>query len=245
MNYSGIIVLIISLGFSACFPEYTRPTPTRAIVEATRELDISTVALDLVTKASNELHWNNRTLANYILKHARGFSNVTASTRQAIQNAYSHLEPLRESPEYTQARSEPIAFYKGTLTKNSIGTPEINLYVVNMTNKAVDAFVFEASCRNRFEEDLGTFRGISQEVIQSSEPYLVDQIDELNRYKRFRHPYQTQVYVSNSRRYTWTLYTFDLTTVVRITLVKVHFVDGTTWVADPTKVSIQYLVRGR
>lgn len=123
-----------------------------------------------------------------------------------------------------KANGLPIGFYYADLTTNVIGNPEVNLTVMNISKKTIDATEVEIYCYNRFGEPVKKYStgsnictGISQTLIVTCDPNAEFSDDNFC-----------------NQTMTWTLYGQELTTNVKIYLKRVHFEDGTNWI-NPNK----------
>lgn len=97
------------------------------------------------------------------------------------------------------------------LSNNSIGHPEVSIKVRNIGNFTIDAYDVEIHCYNRYGEPVLKYnsnicKGTSQNVLHKNK------IDFS----------------------TWTLYGRELTTKVKIFLLRIHFTNGKTWL-NPNK----------
>lgn len=120
---------------------------------------------------------------------------------------------------YTKYKSlgSPLAFSEASVTYNSIGIPEANLSVFNITDKDIDAFEVSILCYDNYNRPVGhylhrsnVFKGISQDLIEpSKESYG-----------------------------TWTLYGYENTTKVTIVLKSVHYKGKGAWYPK-NKISIK------
>ncbi len=108
------------------------------------------------------------------------------------------------------AKDGPLEFVELTLSRNSIGTPEIGVTVTNVSAKPVKAFTIKAQAWNAYGSLLkefgfgdSVFSGISQKTIE---------------------PGQT-------RTVWWTLYGYDTAYEIEVSLDSAMHTDGKKWTA--------------
>lgn len=105
----------------------------------------------------------------------------------------------------------PIEISTIKLGNNSIGTPEIRLVIKNIGDKPIDAFNFIAECYDNYG----------------------DRVFGYSYNDNFKGTYQGENGVIKagkiSSSITWDLYGFDMTTKVRVALIKCHEKDGNTY----------------
>lgn len=110
----------------------------------------------------------------------------------------------------SKSRKIPLYLHAANVTLNSIGNPEANIIVANISNDTIDAYRVAIHCFNNFGEQVihyskGTnvFTGISQDKIY---PSVVSDYPD-----------------------TWTLYGLENTRKIKVYLISVHFTNGKTW----------------
>ncbi len=98
--------------------------------------------------------------------------------------------------------NSPLAMSEASVSFNSIGIPEANLSVYNITDKEIDAFEITILCYDNYNRPVNhylykvnSFKGLSQDTIQSG--------DESSG--------------------TWTLHGYENTTKIKIILKSVHY----------------------
>lgn len=103
----------------------------------------------------------------------------------------------------------PIELSKASVSYNSIGNPEAELEVRNISNKVIDAFEVDVLCYDNYNRPVShylyktnRFKGISQDEIEP--------LDE--------------------NYSTWTLHGHENTTKIKIVIKSVHFKNGSKWI---------------
>jgi hypothetical protein len=103
----------------------------------------------------------------------------------------------------------PLKVVRTEVSFNSIGIPEGNVTIQNLTKKTIDAYEVDIYCINGYGKpvyhyyyDTNKFEGISQ---------------------------RNSLKFGDSQSDTWTLYGHENTTKIRAVIVSVHFTDGTVW----------------
>lgn len=116
----------------------------------------------------------------------------------------------KDSVELAKYKSlgSPLALVEAIVTFNSIGIPEANLSVYNISNNNIDGFEVSILCYDNYNRPVNhylhrtnVFKGISQEVIEASNKTFVR----------------------------WTLYGYENTTKGTFLLKSVHFKGKGTW----------------
>jgi hypothetical protein len=137
-------------------------------------------------------------------------ANSSTAYRAEVEKMIDgYNEAIRIAAE--EAKKPPVEIVAAEMGENSIGTPEINLTLRNVSRKVIDGFEFSVDLydnydrpvyRYRVSSDGNTFGGISQDKIQPG-----------------------------GRAYwTWTMYGFDLATKHKNFRIRsVHFTDGSIW----------------
>jgi hypothetical protein len=143
--------------------------------------------------------------------------NPTTESKSTTNNKPLEVSMLR----LVKFNSNEIQGYETGITENIIGTPELNLVVLNKSGKDIDAFEFECKLYDTFDRPVNkvgsksnVFRGIAQNILLKSdgETYGAD------------YPWDV---------FTWNLTLYENATKVKdIKILKVHFTDGSVWISE-------------
>ncbi|MBH5318867.1 hypothetical protein I6N90_13765 [Paenibacillus sp. GSMTC-2017] len=121
------------------------------------------------------------------------------------------LEKIRKSAlaaELKANKNVPVKVTKIDMYENSIGIPEPNINFKNLSTKTIDAIEIDIRCFDTFGRAVtfpgqsNLFEGIVQDVM---------------------------IPPGGEEAFSWTLNLFGNTTKINVTVVNVHFTDGTTW----------------
>lgn len=118
----------------------------------------------------------------------------------------------------TETKKEPkviteVQISSSKITKDSIGTPILNVYFVNKTDKTVDGIDIEAYFLNNFDEPVGQFGMKRDEAFDGS--------------------IQEKIAPNGTYGAEWNLAVYEQTTKIKsIRITRVHFTDGTMIEAD-------------
>ncbi len=119
-----------------------------------------------------------------------------------IESEVQRNNQLKALIKKYKSLNSPLAMSEAYVSFNSIGIPEANLSVYNITDKEIDAFEITILCYdnynrpvNHYLSRVNSFKGLSQDTIQSGE----------------------------ESSGTWTLYGHENTTKIKILLKSVHY----------------------
>ena len=141
---------------------------------------------------------------------------------------------------------------KNGISSDSIGTPILAIAYMNVSEKTLDAIEFRICPKNRFGDALKEYGYETNCLIGSTDKVVIPFVDATNAMKLngevYRYKGELSDYLPfNSNKYVqlimntsetpgyfgkWTLYGYETTTQAEITLVRVHFQDGTVWKAN-------------
>lgn len=134
------------------------------------------------------------------------FKESLKEFKAAATEGHVRKKQEREEAE-AEARRPPLEIMRIYMSRNSIDVPEINIRVRNTKDRVIDAFevnviAFDAYDRKVSRFGDGVFNGISQSHTISP---------------------------GQSRLVTWTLHELENGRKFKLTLISVHFTDGTVW----------------
>jgi len=178
---------------------------------------------EIFNKFRDSVYWESQ-----IKKRYRDSVNNAAvlfeqKIRDSLERRKKYIRDSLEDAKYIRfiKRGVPIYFVSAEVNFNSIGTPEANLVVKNISKKVIDAYEIKIYCYDRFDRPVRHYatnsnvsEGISQEKIGPN---------GINGSK-----ISEDYYCCGD---TWTLYGHDTTTKIKVYLSKVHFTDGTRWIS--------------
>lgn len=125
-----------------------------------------------------------------------------------VQQEVEHNEYVKGLYLKYKSLNSPLAFAEASVTYNSIGNPEANVSVYNISENIIDAFEVSILCYDNYNRPVkhylyktNVFKGISQEVIEPS----------------------------NGTSGVWTLYGHENTTKVIFILKSVHYKNKGAW----------------
>lgn len=141
---------------------------------------------------------------------AAGEDEADTSAAEAAED----VEDIAGAPA-ANSGPPPIVPIRTRVRANSAGTPELELWVRNDSEKAIDAFRFNAFCQNNFGEPV-TSRIRNRPFYRGS-----------NQAERDRE--QLRPGAERKLRGHWSMFRFEGCTKARVVIDDVHFVDDTTW----------------
>lgn len=111
----------------------------------------------------------------------------------------------------------PVALNEASVTFNSIGNPEANLIIQNISNKIIDGYEVDVFCYDNYGRAVKHY---------------------LHKTNKFGGISQGEIGINEEDSSYWTLYSLENTTKITVFIRSVHFKNGTKWL--PTKpVSIK------
>jgi hypothetical protein len=130
------------------------------------------------------------------------------TTQVSVTNTQTQSEVKKEPRVITE-----VEISSSKITKDSIGTPILNVYFNNKTDKTVDGIDIEAYFLNNFDEPVGQFGAKKEEAFDGS--------------------IQEKIKPQGTFGSEWNLAVYEHTTKIKsVRITRVHFTDGTMIEAD-------------
>ena len=117
---------------------------------------------------------------------------------------------LRDNPEFKILNYPPLDFFSAEIFNDELGTPTLKLQMHNNSAKIVDAFKCVVKCYNRFDEAVKGIENSNTGII--TDQARIDPGED----------------GGNIEGYSFTF--FSGISKMKLTLLKVHFQDGSNWV---------------
>jgi hypothetical protein len=142
---------------------------------------------------------------------------------QPKQVVAQQTEKKQETKVEKKENPAPVKIEDGVIRPNIINESTLALAVRNVSNKTIDAYRVKVECKNNYGDKVSGFgvdedyHGLSQETITPG-----------NRNERGRE---------------WTLHGFENATKFHVSIISVHFSDGSEWQPDKDNKAEINLVR--